>query len=102
MTWWRWLALTTLLAIVVTGAMVAATALAISFALAERPASFSDRTAGRTGPDRISRSWRAGPKRGPSARTDGGAREIRLSRHPEYSSPCNANFVAGGVKLLPL
>ena len=45
MTWWRWLALTTLLAIVVTGAMVAARALAISFALAERPASFSDEPA---------------------------------------------------------
>ena len=48
--WWRWLALTTLLAIVVTAAIVAATALAISFALAERPASFSDRTCGRTRP----------------------------------------------------
>ena len=43
--WWRWLALTTLLAIVVTAAIVAATALAISFALAERPASFSDEPA---------------------------------------------------------
>ena len=40
--WWRWLALTTLLAIVVTAAIVAATALAISFALAERPASFGE------------------------------------------------------------
>ena len=40
--WWRWLALTTLLAIVVTAATVAATALAISFALAERPASFGE------------------------------------------------------------
>jgi excisionase family DNA binding protein len=43
--WWRWLALTTLLAIVVTAAIVAATVLAISFALAERPASFSDEPA---------------------------------------------------------
>ena len=72
MTWWRWLALTTLLAIVVTGAMVAATALAISFALAERPAALTPRrTCGRPA-DRISRSWRARPKRGlPRARTAG-------------------------------
>ena len=40
--WWRWLALTTLLAIVVTAAIVAATVLAISFALAERPADTVD------------------------------------------------------------
>ena len=40
--WWRWLALTTLLAIVVTAAIVAATVLAITFALAERPASFGE------------------------------------------------------------
>jgi excisionase family DNA binding protein len=46
MTWWRWLALTTLLAIVVTAAIVAATVLAISFPLAERPApaSFGEAT----------------------------------------------------------
>jgi len=43
--WWRWLALTTLLAIVVTAAIVAATVLAISFALAERPADTVDRLA---------------------------------------------------------
>ena len=78
--WWRWLALTTLLAIVVTAAIVAATALAISFALAERPASFSDE------PAVFAKLARRAEAR-PSARTDGGAREIRLSRHPEYSSP---------------
>ena len=43
--WWRWLALTTLLAIVVTAAIVAATVLAISFTLAERPADTVDRLA---------------------------------------------------------
>ena len=69
--WWRWLALTTLLAIVVTGAMVAATALAISFApgratsIVWRSSGRHGRPACRTRAMRISRSRRAGPKRAP-------------------------------------
>ena len=84
--WWRWLALTTLLAIVVTAAIVAATALAISFALAERPASFSDEPAVDQ-PHRISRSRRAGfEARLSRARNGGAAREIRLARRELLSS----------------
>ena len=88
-------ALTTLLAIVVTAAIVAATALAISFALAERPASFTDEPAVDP-PYRISRSRRAGPKRG-LARTDGGAaREIRMAR--TYRHPLGPRHADGQEK----
>ena len=76
--WWRWLALTTLLAIVVTAAIVAATVLAISFALAERPADTVDRLA----EPALTGFYEAGaPGRGAHlARTDGGrAREIRMA-----------------------
>ena len=68
--WWRWLALTTLLAIVVTAAIVAATVLAISFALAERPADTVDRLA----EPALTGFYEAGaPRRGAHlARTDGG------------------------------
>jgi excisionase family DNA binding protein len=83
MTWRRWLALTTLLAIVVTAAIVAATVLAISFALAERPADTVDRLAEPT----LTGFYEAGaPGRSAHlARTDGGeAREIRMA--PQSSS----------------
>jgi len=89
--WWRWLALTTLLAIVVTAAMVAATALAISFALAERPASFGEALVDTV--DRLAEPAPTGfreagaPYRSAHlARTGGGeAREIRMAPQPSSS-----------------
>ena len=89
--WWRWLALTTLLAIVVTAAIVAATALAISFALAERPASFGEALVDTV--DRLAEPAPTGfreagtPSRSAHlGRTDGGwAREIRMAPQPSSS-----------------
>ena len=89
--WWRWLALTTLLAIVVTAAIVAATALAISFALAERPASFGEALVDTV--DRLAEPAPTGfreagaPSRSAHlARTGGGAaREIRMAPQPSSS-----------------
>ena len=83
--WWRWLALTTLLAI------VAATALAISFALAERPASFGEALVDTV--DRLAEPAPTGfreagaPSRSAHlARTDGGrVREIRMACYASAS-----------------
>ena len=85
--WWRWLALTTLLAIVVTAAIVAATVLAILVALAERPASVGEALVDTV--DRLAepaRFYRAGaPSRSAHlARTDG-EREIRVAPQPSSS-----------------
>ena len=88
--WWRWLALTTLLAIVVTAAIVAATALAISFALAERPADTVDRLA----EPALTGFYEAGaPGRSAHlARTGGGAvREIRMARTSASLGPRHAD-----------
>ena len=89
--WWRWLALTTLLAIVATAAIVAATALAILFALAERPASFGEALVDTV--DRLAEPAPTGfreagaPDRSAHlARTGGGAaREIRMAPQPSSS-----------------
>ena len=95
--WWRWLALTTLLAIVVTAAIVAATALAISFALAERPASFGEAlidTVDRLAEPALTGFYGAGaPGRSAHlARTGGGAvREIRMARTSASLGPRHAD-----------
>ena len=90
--WWRWLALTTLLAIVVTAAIVAATVLAISFALAERPADTVDRLA----EPALTGFYEAGaPGRGAHlARTErrGGARN---PHGPKRTTPRWPNILAG-------
>ena len=75
--WGRWLALTTLLAMVVTAAIVAATALAISFALAERPASFGEALVDTV--DRLAEPAPCGFRE-----AGGEAREIRMA--PQSSS----------------
>jgi excisionase family DNA binding protein len=92
--WGRWLALTTLLAIVVTAAIVAVTVLAISFALAERPASFGEALVDTV--DRLTEPALTGfygfygagaPSRSAHlARTGGGeAREIRMASQSSSS-----------------
>jgi hypothetical protein len=76
---------------VVTAAIVAATALAISFALAERPASFGEALVDTV--DRLAEPASTGFRKAgaPSlsahlARTDGGeAREIRMAPQPSSS-----------------
>ena len=100
--WWRWLALTTLLAIVVTAAIVAATVLAISFALAERPASFGEALVDTV--DRLAEPAPTGfreagaPSRSAHlAHTDGGrAREIRMA--PQSSSSRSASAHTEGIR----